>query len=52
MDDSLEERIEDLEQLVCRMGERIEMLEQQLEAASRIAIDQATRRLKRDDEAA
>ena len=35
MDDSLEERIEDLEQLILRQNERIDMLEQRLEAVIR-----------------
>jgi hypothetical protein len=48
MDDSLEERVQDLEQLVLRLGERIDMLEAQLDGMSRLAIRTATLSLQTD----
>jgi hypothetical protein len=48
MDDSLEERVQDLEQLVLRLGERIDMLEAQLDGMSRLAIRTANRSLQTD----
>jgi len=50
MDDSLEERVQDLEQLVLRLGERIEMLEAQLDGMSRLAIRTASRAVQTDGE--
>ena len=50
MEDSLEERIQDLEQLVLRLGERIDMLEAQLDGMSRLAIRTATRSLQDEDD--
>ena len=44
--DSVEERLQDLEQLVMRQSERIEALEARLEAASQIARQQAVRLFK------
>ncbi len=50
MDDSLEERVQDLEQLVLRLGERIDMLEAQLDGMSRLAIRTATAALQAEGE--
>lgn len=53
MSESLEERVQDLEQLVLRQGERIELLEARLEAVMRLAARTAAAQGRTpDDEAA
>ena len=53
MSESLEERVQDLEQLVLRQSERIDMLEQRLEAAMRLVMRTAAAQGRTpDDEAA
>lgn len=53
MSESLEERVQDLEQLVLRQNERIDMLEQRLETAMRLVMRTAAAQGRTpDDEAA
>lgn len=53
MPESIDERLSDLERLVLRQSERIAALEEQLDAAQRIAVSRAVRALRPpQDEAA
>lgn len=53
MAETIEERLEDLEQLVLRQAERIAALEERLEIAHRLIVTRAMRELRRsEDEAA